>query len=297
MNTNVTPINTINMKKFQLLLLSLAAMLSVSLAQAQRNALAFEPAFYQEAVDGTAFLPAPPSMTSGAWYNDFYYYQWGKEQRQNDSIRTRAIADYHGTSVEYLEGIFSPAFGIEISAENTPELHLLLQRCQSDAHMANSAAKGQFERLRPFVQMGEESIEPEFDEEERQAFSYPSGHTTRCYVPALVLCMINPAATEALMLEAYHYSMNRVICGHHWKSDVDASTVLAMAVAARLPGNEEFLAQFHKALEEYRQHTTGVKTTPAPIVMHPATKELINNTVVIHGENQDYSTSGTVINW
>lgn len=284
------------MKKVYTLILVLTAILSVNFAQAQRYALSFEPGFSQEPVDGTLFLTAPPAMTSGAWYNDFYYYQWGKEQRQNDSIRTRAIADYHGTSVAYLEEtIFSPAFGMEISAENTPEIHLLLERCQTEAHAANNVAKGQFERLRPFVQMGEESIEPECDEVERHAFSYPSGHTTRCYVPALVLCMINPAATEALMLGANQYSMNRVICGHHWKSDVDASTVLSMAVASRLLGNEEFLAQYLKALEEYRQHTTGVAATPVTITMHPATKELVNNTVVIHGDNYDYSASGTVV--
>lgn len=215
--------------------------------------------YLDKVLDADIFLTPPPSLTSGAWYNDFYYYQWGKEQRQNDSIRNVAIADYHGTTLEYLEALFSPAYGMEISATHTPELHQLLSRCKADARAANGKAKNIYERLRPFVQMGEESIEPEYDEEERAAFSYPSGHTTRCYVPALVLSMVNPDATELILRTARDYTINRVICGHHYKSDTEASVYVAMAVVAKLHGSADFMAQYAKAVEEFKSLSgTGI---------------------------------------
>lgn len=246
-----------------LLALSMALTSNAQSVNSTDESNSFPPSFMEGTVDASAFLPNPPEMTSGAWYNDFYYYQWGKEQRQNDSIKAQAIADYHGTSLEYLEAMFSKAMGVDISKNSTPETHTLLQRCMSDAYNANSSAKKLYKRLRPFVQMGEPSIEPEFDEEEAAAYSFPSGHTTRCYVPAMVLAMVAPECTEAILNAARLYSLNRVICGHHYKSDTDTSVMLAMGVVAKLHGSEEFKQQYQKAVEEYRKLTDPTAITSA----------------------------------
>jgi acid phosphatase (class A) len=45
--------------------------------------------------------------------------------------------------------------------------------------------------------------------------------------------------------------MNRVICGRHYKSDVDASLIEATAIMSRLMSNEAFLAQLARARKEY----------------------------------------------
>ena len=55
--------------------------------------------------NGIDYIAEPPAMTSGAFYDDFYYYQWGKEQRQEttavraaktDSEESAAIYDLQG---------------------------------------------------------------------------------------------------------------------------------------------------------------------------------------------------------
>lgn len=274
------------MKKFFLLLL-LGISTSV-FAQEEEHGTPYLEVF----PDATKFLTAPPSLTSGAWYNDFYYYQWGKEQRLNDSIRQRAIDDYFGTSIQYLEEMFSPAFGLEISKENTPELHVLANNCLSDAYFANKAAKNIYQRQRPFMQMGEQGILPEYDEEEAADFCYPSGHSSRCYVAALVLAMVNPDATDDLLRAARDYSINRVICGHHYKSDVEASVYLSMAVVARLHGNAEFMKQYNKALQEFQAKASGISETK----VRPSVKD--NTYTSLSGVRYDSkpTTAGVYIN-
>ena len=49
----------------------------------------------------------------------------------------------------------------------------------------------------------------------------------------------------------YKNAINRVICGRHYKSDIDASLVEATAVMSRLLCNAAFLEQLEKARREY----------------------------------------------
>lgn len=37
------------------------------------------------------FVKAPPSLTSGAFAYDFYYYQWGREQRDSAGVSEQAL--------------------------------------------------------------------------------------------------------------------------------------------------------------------------------------------------------------
>jgi acid phosphatase (class A) len=60
-----------------------------------------------------------------------------------------------------------------------------------------------------------------------------------------------PDSTEALIRRAQEYAINRVICGRHYKSDIDAALVEATAVMCRLASNAAFQAQLVRAREEY----------------------------------------------
>lgn len=53
------------------------------------------------------------------------------------------------------------------------------------------------------------------------------------------------------------YALNRVICGHHWKSDIDASLLLAAGLFANIVSTEAFQEQLKKAREEYSRLTSG----------------------------------------
>lgn len=195
------------------------------------------------------WIPDPPKLTSGAFSDDFYYYQWGLEQRTVTGVADIAIYDESAP----LEEVFGEVMQIPLSRETTPEIMLLCERATADAHEANKMLKNKYQRIRPFATFKDESLIPETDEEEAATFSYPSGHSSRGYMFALVLGALDPAMAPLLMKRATLYAQNRVICGHHWKSDIEASLLLTAGVFSMVVGTEGFQEQFKKARAEYEQ--------------------------------------------
>ena len=198
--------------------------------------------------DGIKFLPAPLEVTDPAFCNDFYFYQWGKQQRET-AFGEQAKKD---GPLELYEA-FSPVFGMTISPALTPEIDNLAGGASSDAHRANKRVKNYYQRKRPFVQFAEPSLVPETEEEEAKDYSYPSGHATRGYVYAMTLALIEPDSANVLMKRAYDYALGRVVAGYHYKSDIDASAILAASIMGALAGNDAFRKQLEKARKEYER--------------------------------------------
>jgi len=197
-----------------------------------------------------AFILSPPSSTSGAYANDVYYYQWGRDMRANAELSEQALSDESAS----LYKVFSEeVIGISLSRRTTPEIIRLCERAASDANKANTAVKDEYQRKRPFVTFEEPSLNPGADAEKAESFSYPSGHASRGYAFALALCTVAPEYTSEIMLRAQYYALNRVVCGHHWKSDIDASLLLASAMFANVVCTDEYQQQLVKAREEYRR--------------------------------------------
>ena len=106
-------------------------------------------------------------------------------------------------------------------------------------------------RLRPYVRYNEPTLIPADEETLRQNGSYPSGHSIRGWVTALLLCEINPDAQDEILALGYQWGQSRVIAGYHWQSDVDAARLLASAGYARLHTHQQFLADMAAARAEY----------------------------------------------
>ena len=200
----------------------------------------------EELPNASLYIAEPPQPGSGAFENDTYYYNWGKAQRLTPQGTLAAIDEVIETSKA-----FSPAAGFFISHEETPEIYKLVEGARRDARYANRQAKEYFQRKRPFVHFNESTIVPKYDADYSTSYSFPSGHSVRGYVYALTLALIVPDSTEALIARAEEFAMNRVICGRHWKSDIDASLIEASAMMSRLMSNAAFLAQLEKARKEY----------------------------------------------
>ena len=197
-----------------------------------------------------AFILPPPSSTSGEFANDVYYYKWGRDMRANEELSEQALSD---ESASLYRVFTEEIIGITLSRRTTPEIIRLCERAASDANTANTAVKNEYQRMRPFVTFDEPSLNPDADAEKAESFSYPSGHSTRGYAFALALCTIAPECTSQIMLRAQYYALNRVVCGHHWKSDIDASLLLASAMFANIVCTDEYQQQLVKAREEYRR--------------------------------------------
>ena len=235
------------MKRF--LFIATVCLLTTMNVWAQQDAV--QPYFStQELPDLIKCLPAPPAFDSPEFANDVVRYQWGKTQRL-DSERA-AIAQRDAVwSYEALFAEFNIPFGLTISRTETPEIWKLLETSLVTTDQMRVAPKAYYHRLRPFEMYNEHLLSPETESEVRGEGSYPSGHTARGWVTALLLAEINPARADTIFARGWMYGESRVIEGAHWQSDVDASRVAASIGYAALQSSPAFREQMERAKAEF----------------------------------------------
>ena len=206
-----------------------------------------------ELPDVVQCMPAPPAESSQEFAYDQLRYQWGKQQRENPERLAMAVRDAIW-SLDTTFVIMSDAFGLKVSAKDTPQIYELLTRGVTTIENIRFRPQAYYFRTRPFVYYGEPSIFPESDEWLAKEGSYPSGHTIRAWACALLMAEINPDAAEAVFARAWTSGESRVIAGCHWQSDVDASRPVASIGYARLQTSREFRRQMIRAQREFKKH-------------------------------------------
>ena len=210
----------------------------------------------EELPDLIQCLPAPPQKGSPAFKYDVKRYQWGKEQRKDPARAEMAYKDALWT-YDALLGQFASAFGLVVSKEGTPQLWKLMETSLRTVDQIRVAPKAYCHRIRPFEYFKESTSTGE-DDILRGEGSYPSGHTIRSWLTALLLSEINPASANAVFKRAWQYGESRVVAGAHWQSDVDASRLAASIGYSRLQTSPAFRAQMSLAQEEFRRVAPAV---------------------------------------
>ena len=117
-----------------------------------------------------------------------------------------------------------------------PKAEAFFRQIQSDTSAVADVGKSYFKRPRPYAV--DPSIIPLKREE---SFSYPSGHSTRGTVFALVLAELFPAHREALLSFGYDTGWNRIVAGVHYPSDVFSGRVLGRAIVREMLKDPAFL--------------------------------------------------------
>ena len=204
----------------------------------------------EELPDLIKCLPAPPEPGSADFARDVARYEWGKEQRKNPE---RAALARHDAVWSYatIADAFSKPFGMELSPTNTPSVWKLLEDSLSTTDQMRVAPKAFYHRRRPFAYFNEEPLCPEEDGVWRDEGSYPSGHTMRSTVAALILAEVNPEEADKILVRAMQYGENRVIAGAHWQSDVDMTRLAAAIAYSRLQTLSAFRSQMELAKSEF----------------------------------------------
>lgn len=207
-----------------------------------------------EAPNSLLYLNPPPEAGSVQFLYDKACYDMGKAMRSSERGE-QAFKDARITGQD-LPDAFSGAFGLHISEHSTPEIYRLITGMREDAgDLATRDAKNHYQRIRPFAFFGEDTCNPEQQDELSRNGSYPSGHTSIGWAVALVLAEINPARQNEILERGFQIGQSRVICGYHWQSDVDAGRLAGSAVVARLHAHPAFLLQLGKAKEEFGKLT------------------------------------------
>ena len=209
-----------------------------------------------ELPDSQALLPPPPAAGTAALAADEDAYRSTRKLR--DTPRwAQATKDANLTFPNAAE-TFSCALAMPISAEATPHLNMLLRRVRADASRATDKAKDYFKRRRPFMAHGDLSCTPS---EKMKDDSYPSGHSSIGWAWALVLAEIAPDRVNALLPRGLAFGQSRVVCGVHWKSDVEAGRLVGASVVSRLHADPVFAAQLAAARKEIESaRAAGLKS-------------------------------------
>ena len=195
-------------------------------------------------------LPPPPVEGSLDFIFDEYYYIQAKKER-NTPRGQEAVLDAVIKGDAFISR-FTQAFGMEISADDTPQIYkLLMAMKETAATLATWQAKEGFHRTRPFVYYNDTTMTHSEDKDLAKSGSYPSGHATLFHAVSLVLQEINPERQTEIMLCGYEKARSRLIVGAHWRSDVEAGRLMAGAIVARLHAHKDFMEQLERAKKEF----------------------------------------------
>ncbi len=209
-------------------------------------ALALEPSFVSvEQIRAFQVLPAPPASDSETTRAEL------AELHRIEAARTpeqahRAIADDGNESIFIFQAQLDPRF----TSARLPLTAALSVKLNDDESVNTDPAKRGFQRVRPYNL--DQTLHPVCKTKTKND-SYPSGHSTTGYLMALALIDMVPEKRDQILARADDYANNRLVCGVHYASDLQASKLLAYAMHAVMNTNPRYRQELAAARQELRQ--------------------------------------------
>ena len=141
-------------------------------------------------------------------------------------------------------------------------MEALFQCVKTNISNAINSPKDHYKRLRPY------QIDPALAiGKPEPSASYPSGHSVRGTVTALLLAEMFPDKKEPILEFGKVIGWDRVLIGKHFYTDVVAGRVLAQAIVQelhKLPDFEKDLAEVKKEIAANRPQQDAAATPPGP---------------------------------
>ncbi|HEY1987052.1 MAG TPA: phosphatase PAP2 family protein [Terracidiphilus sp.] len=179
-----------------------------------------------------ALVADPPAVGSAANKAELATLH-GIEAARTSQLAASAKAD------EDEEDMF--AFKSVLGSQFTPEL--LPLTAELGTHVKNEQSvvggllKRNFQRPRPY--QTDSTLHPICALKSAHD-SYPSGHALTGYLEALTLAELFPDKRNAILERADEYARNRLVCGVHYPSDIEASRRVAYAVFGFMLSSPKF---------------------------------------------------------
>jgi acid phosphatase (class A) len=203
--------------------------------------------YYDPAVlDLADLIPNPPP--DRAWQ------QQGElaELHKIEAARTpQEVAAAKADDIEEDIFVFKPVFGVWLNAKELPVLAQLDAHLRNEASVAAGPLKDQFARSRPY--QVDPTLHPVCGLTDKPN-SYPSGHALNGYLEALTLAEMAPKKRIEILAWADHYAHNRLVCGVHYASDLEASRSVAYALFGYMMATPKFRQDVAAAKAEVLSH-------------------------------------------
>jgi len=193
-------------------------------------------------LDPTQLLPPPPLDDALAAVEGRAELARLATHRSPDRL-AQARHDDEIEDVTVFAGVIGPGFDLK----RLPATARLFEDLRREDSLAAKRAKAYFKRERPYIYDRTLNV---CDDGSDVRNSYPSGHATMGYAAAAVLANLFPTKAQPLLVRAADYAESRLYCGVHYRSDVQASQVLANVLVVRLMSVPAFQTEVEAARRE-----------------------------------------------
>ncbi len=191
--------------------------------------------------DGVALLAPPPTTGSAEEAADLIAVR-SAFQARTPTEKDRAMKDA-GLSFS----LFEPAVGPVFQPGKLPKTEALLRKVKAEIGETIDIPKDHWKRKRPY------ELDPHLAlGDPEPSCGYPSGHSTRGTVYALLLAELFPEKTDAILAVGRDIGWDRVLIGKHFLSDIQAGHVLGQAIVRELLASPAFQHDLAEAKAEIR---------------------------------------------
>jgi acid phosphatase (class A) len=222
--------------------------------------------------DGRTVLPPPPAAGSLAQEADRQAFENTRALR--GSPRWQLAHDDADLTPQHIIRDFSCAAGFALIPDRLPALLRLLNSLDEPLEQRVTEEKNLWHRTRPFVGTTQDICTPDARAKLTNSFAYPSGHTTWGWMTASILASALPDRASQIMQRGRVFGESRIVCGVHWKSDVQAGYINGSTMFAALqaqPWFTEQMAAVRHELENMQAHPSAPDATTCAIEREAAT--------------------------
>ena len=190
-------------------------------------------------------LPLPSTRDSAATAAEL------AELHRIETTRTpaqiaQAQADDHEEDIFIFKSVMGPGF----TAEALPLTAALSAHIRKDEGATGGPLKSIYRRPRPY--QADNTLHPVCPLN-AEPTSYPSGHSLSGYLLALTLIQIVPEKRQQIFDRTEEYVHNRLVCGVHYASDIEASRKLAYTIFGSIAVSSRFQHDLAAARDETRR--------------------------------------------
>jgi acid phosphatase (class A) len=195
-------------------------------------------------------VPAPPAVGSEVEKAEFI------ELNRIQGARTPAqIKAAQADDAEEDIFVYRTVLGSGFNAQALPLTAALSAHLHSDEPVVSDQLKRLFQRPRPYQL--DSTIHPVCKVTTAHN-AYPSGHALSGYLLALTLAQMVPEKSSEILSRADEYAHNRLVCGVHTASDLEASRMVAYAMFGSMLQEPRFQQDLAAARAETR-HALALK--------------------------------------
>ena len=144
--------------------------------------------------------------------------------------------------------MFTATLGPRFVSANLKAVTMFFARVGDSEDATVNPVKKTFARMRPYLTSADVKVLGP----STKSGSWPSGHTTRVTMAAIIMAAMVPEKRDAIWARAAEYAESRIVIGMHYPLDLEMGRRSGTAMAALMFADPAFRADFDRAKADVR---------------------------------------------